>query len=119
MTPEQKQIKTIDDIYIYIMTSQFLLDFSEEHIINSHWAVRDLKSSLKTTLSKLLKLTSIPFVELKDKATPEIAQQQVTGSSFAEQNMRLALKFDQLNKEEQFRFQMQYENLLSQFNIVL
>jgi predicted RND superfamily exporter protein len=118
MTTEQ-QTKTVDNIYIYLMTSQFLLDFAEEHCLNSNWAVRDLKSSLKTTMRKLEKLTSIPFVEFKDKATPEIAEQQVTGSSFAEQNMRLALKFDQLNKEEQFRFQILYENLLSQFNIVL
>jgi hypothetical protein len=77
------------------------------------------KQSLKTTISKLEKLTSIPFMEFKDKATSEIVDQQFTGSLLAEQNMRLALKFDQLNKEEQFRFQMQYENLLSQFNIVL
>lgn len=119
MTTEQKQNLTVDNIYIFLITAQFLLDFADDKMIHSGWAVQDFKSSLKTTLKKLIKLTSIPFNEFKNKATSEIVEQQFTGSLLAEQNMRLALKFDQLNKEEQFRFQMQYENLLSQFNIVL
>jgi hypothetical protein len=115
----QVKPKTIDDIYIFLTTAQFLLDFSEDNIIHSRWAVRDLKSSLKTTMDKLKKLTSIPFEEVKEKATPELVQQHIDGSMLAEQNMRLSLKFNQLSKDEQFRFQMLHENLLSQFNISL
>lgn len=117
----KKQIaeKQIDDIYLFEITAQFLLDHAEDNILPAWWCTKKLKSSLKTTIEELKKATSIPFEEDSVSATPEMVEQQITGSILAEQNMRLSLKFNSLSKEEQFRFQMQYENLLSQFNMNL
>jgi hypothetical protein len=109
--------KSIDDIYIFLTTAQFLLDFSEDNMLPAWWCTYKLKTSLKTTLEELKKVTSIPFDDVKEKATPELVQQHIDGSMLAEQNMRLSLKFNQLTKDEQFRFQMLHENLLSQFNL--
>lgn len=109
--------KQIDDIYIFEVTAQFLLDHAEENILPSWWCTRKLKSSLKTTLEELKKATSIPFVDRKVQATSEMVDQQITGSILAEQNMRLSLKFGKLSDDEKFRFQCQYENLLAQFNL--
>lgn len=111
--------KQIDDIYIFEVTAQFLLDHAEDNILPTWWCTKKLKSSLKTTIDELKKATSIPFVQDSTTATPEMVEQQITGSILAEQNMRVALKFNRLSKDEQFRFQMQYENLLSQFKMDL
>lgn len=115
----KKQIveKQIDDIYIFEVTAQFLLDHSEDNILPAWWCTKKLKSSLKTTVEELKKATSIPFVQDMASATPEMVEQQITGSILAEQNMRVALRFNRLSKDEQFRFQMLYENLLSQFKL--
>ena len=109
--------KQIDDIYIFEVTSQFLLDHVEDNILPAWWCTRKLKSSLKTSIEELQKATSIPFVDRSVEATSEMVDQQITGSMLAEQNMRLSLKFDKLSEDEKFRFQCQYENLLSQFNL--
>ena len=109
--------KHIDDIYIFEVTAQFLLDHSEDNILPSWWCTRKLKSSLKTTLEELKMATSIPFVDKTVEATSEMVDQQITGSILAEQNMRLSLKFGKLSDDEKFRFQCQYENLLAQFNL--
>jgi len=109
--------KQIDDIWIFMITAQFLLDHAEDSMLHERWCSRKLKSTLKTSIDELKKVTEIPFVQSEVSASPETVQQQITGSMLAEQNMRLSLRFDMLSKEEQFRFQMQYENLLSQFKI--
>lgn len=109
--------KQIDDIYIFMITAQFLLDHAEDNILSEKWCSRDLKQSLKTCMDKLKNATSIPFTQLNVKATAETVEQHVNGSMLAENNMRLSLNFDRLNKEEQFRFQLQYDNLLSQFGL--
>lgn len=119
MTAEQKQNLTIDNIYIFLTTAQFLLDFTEENFIDSRWAGRDLKNSLKTTMDKLKKVTSIPFVQCTEKATPEMVEQHITGSYLAEQGFRVALKFDRLSQEEKIKFQARYENLMESFNLMV
>jgi hypothetical protein len=120
-TTKTKTMKTtskqIDDIWIFMITAQFILDHADDCMISENWCSKRLKSSLKTTIDELKKITSIPFVQLSVNATPEIVEQQITGSILAEQNMRLSLRFGLLSKDEQFRFQMQYENLLNQFKL--
>lgn len=111
--------KKIDDIYIFLTTAQFLLDFTEENFIDSRWAGGDLKNSLKTSMQKLQKVTSIPFVEVKEKATPQMVEQHITGSYLAEQSFRVALKFDRLPEEEKLKFQARYENLMESFNLMV
>jgi hypothetical protein len=111
--------KQIDDIYIFEVTAQFLLDHAEDNILPAWWCTKKLKSSLKTTLEELKMATSIPFVDRSVEATSEMVDQQITGSMLAEKNMRLSLKFDKLSEDEKFRFQCQYENLLSQFNLYI
>lgn len=111
--------KKIDDIYIFLTTAQFLLDFTEENFIDSRWASGDLKNSLKTSMQKLQKATSIPFVEVKEKATPEMVEQHITGSYLAEQSFRVALKFDRLTQDEKIKFQARYENLMESFNLMV
>lgn len=118
MTREEKQTLTIDNIYIFLTTAQFLLDFSEENFIDSRWAGRDLKNILKTACDKLKKVTSIPFTQVKTQATPEMVEQHVTGSYLAEQSFRMALKFDKLTDDEKLKFQAQYENLLSRYDLL-
>ena len=119
MTQEEKQSLTIDNIYIFLTTSQFLLDFSEENFIDNRWASGDLKNSLKTCCEKLKKVTSIPFVQCKTEATPEMVEQHVTGSYLAEQGFRIALKFDRLPPEEKLKFQARYDNLMESFNLLV
>jgi hypothetical protein len=111
--------KKIDDIYIFLTTAQFLLDFTEENFIDNRWAGGDLKNSLKTTMAKLQKVTSIPFIECSTKATPEMVEQHVTGSYLAEQGFRVALKFDRLSNEDKLKFQARYENLMKSFNLMV
>ena len=111
--------KQIDDIWLFEITAQFLLDHAEDNLVSEHWCTKRLKSSLKTTIDELKKVTSIPFTQKEIQASAETVQQQITGSVLAEQNMRLSLKFDQLNSDDQLRFQAQYENLLSRYNLLI
>lgn len=119
MTKEQKQELMVDNIYIFLTTAQFLLDFTEEQFIDSRWAKHDLKKSLKTSMDKLREVTSIPFNQCSISATPEMVEQHITGSYLAEQSFRVALKFDRLPQEEKLKFQARYENLMESFNLMV
>lgn len=118
MTKEEKVNLQTDNIYIFLTTSQFLLDFTEENFIDSRWAGGDLKNSLKTCMDKLKKVTSIPFIQCKTEATPEMVDQHITGSLLAEQAFRIALKFDRLSNDDKLKFESRYDNLMHSFKLL-
>ena len=109
--------KQIEDIWLFNITAQFLLDHAESSMLNQNWCGRDTKASLKTCIDKLIKITSIPFVQREVNVSSDAVDQHFTGSILAEQNMRLCLSFNQLPKSKQKQFQGEYEKLLSKFNL--
>lgn len=115
MTKERE----IDNIYLMLCTSQFLVDFIEENMLaGSGWIKHDLKASLKTTVKKLQKVCDLPFEQKEIAIDKEVEEQAFNGSLFAENVMRLMMKVSTtLSEEEQLKFQLAFENMCTRFKI--
>ena len=105
----------VNNIYITLVTAQYLADHIEDKNISHHWAKNQLKFHLKGTVKEIIKMVDIPFKV--SEANENVEQQHMDGAAFAEQNFRTMLKLQQLEPEDQFKFQMAFENLLSRFKL--
>ncbi len=114
----RKQAET-DDIYLLLSTSQFLVDFIEDKMPEG-WIRHSLKRNLKEASKELTKLCDIPFTQDDIHVDEEVETQAYEASIFAENMMKVMMQVSyKLNKEDQLKFQMSFENLCTRFKVNL
>ncbi|MCR9064733.1 MAG: hypothetical protein NXI00_12245 [Cytophagales bacterium] len=112
--------KDINDIYITLISAQFLLDHIEGTMGDKPgWIKHDLKSSMKTLNKKLEKLVDVPFSQDSVNVSSEVMEQHYQGSLMAEKAFRAALALSELTAENQLKFMASYENLCTRFGMKL
>lgn len=113
---------TTDDIYIMLSTSQFLVDFIEEKMGDkaNGWIKYDVKYALKNTIKKLTKVCDLPFEQDEVEIGNEVADQAFQASLLAEMIFKVVMQAEyKLDIQEQFKFQLSFENLCTRFGISL